>query len=538
MKKLLPIGAMLLLPLLGCQKPADEEKKSEEAPRAEAGITLGAEARKTAEIRTQPARVRAVASVQSVPGIVEAAANRTAKVTPPAPGKIVRLTVRPGDTVRAGQVLALLESFEVAQGHSIEEQAGAAIAQARATLQTARAEAVQVRAGVNVADAEIASAKVRAGSAKQALERQKQLAAAGAFAQGPLQTAQAELTSSQSELLKARTELQAHQIVLQRTERLFKAEVVSRAELEQAQLEQRQDEQSVEKASQHVELARLTLEREEKVAGAGLLDARELQTAEAEVRSAESEVRKAESGRQRAVEEARKAEKSVRAARVALAGSEASLRAARASLSALAGGGRTAGRGGQLAITAPIAGAIVERRATLGEAVERDTVLMTIQNADAVQITARVPEADVARIRPGQQATVTVAAYPKEGFTAVVRSVAAQVDEKTRALPVRLLAGNPRGKLKPQMFARVALRTGMTRKALVVPESAIVEEGDKAFAFVEQGGKFEKRAVTLGIRTAGLAEVLTGIKAGEPVVVEGGFVLKSESKKVELKGEE
>jgi cobalt-zinc-cadmium efflux system membrane fusion protein len=440
--------------------------------------------------------------------------------------------------VQAGQVLATLDSFEVAQGHAAAEQAEASIAQANASLQTVQAEARQADAGVKVAEAGIGQAEERVKSARQALARQKELAAAGAFAQVPLQTALAELAEAQSELLKSRTELQSHLVVLQRAERLFKAEVVSKSELEQAQLENRQDEANVDKAKRRVENAKQTLEREQKIASAGLLNAREVQTAEAVLRDAEADVRKARSERNQSLEVVRKAERGVAAARTTLLGAQAALRSTQMNLYALEGSSHAPGQGGRVVVKAPLTGIVAERSVTQGEAVERTTVLFTLQNESVVQVTAQVPEAQVGLVRVGQTASVSVAAFPKVRFTGTVQSIGSQVDEKTRALPVRLLVSNPEGRLKTHMFARVALGLGEASRALVVPESAVVEEKGKAYVFVDKDGKYEKREIIMGTRSGNFVEVKSGVKAGENIVVEGAFVLKSESKKDELKGEE
>lgn len=532
--------------LSGCQpketavQKATEEKgatKSEKHTEG-AGIELSESARKSAGIRTEPATFQSLQATQDVPGVIEVAANRAIKLTPSAPGKIVSLLAKPGDSVAVGQVLATLDSFEVAQAHAATEQAQANIAQASAALQTAQAEVRQAAAGVKVTDAAIDQAQERVKSARQALARQKELAAAGAFAQAPLQAAQSELSEAQSELLKSQTELQGHLVLLQRAERLFKEEVVSRAELEQAQLEHRQDEANVEKAKRRVENARLTLEREQKIASAGLLNAREVQTAEATLRDTEADVRKAQSERSQSVEVLRKAERGVAAARTTLLGAQAALRASQTNLYSLEGPDHAPGQGGRVVVKAPLSGIVAERSVTQGETIERTTVLFTLQNESVVQVTAQVPEAQIGAVHVGQQASIFVTAFPKMHFTGTVQSIGSQVDDKTRALPVRLLVSNSEGKLKTRMFARVALGLGSARKSLAVPESALVELEGKPHLFVEVSGKFEKREIVQGVKSGGLVEIKSGLKAGEAVVVEAAFVLKSESKKDELKGEE
>lgn len=499
-------------------------------------IQLSPEAMKTAGIRVATARLTPIGESLTVPGIVETGPDRRAKITPPAPGRIVRILANLGERVRAGQPLVVLDSFEVAEAHAKVHDAESGVKQAQAGLQTARAEVAQAQAGVRLAEAELQQARTKQASAETALQRQRELAAAGAFSQPALQAAQAELSEAQSELLKAQTELQSHAVVLQRAERLFREELISRSELEQTQLEHRQDQTAVERARARVELAKQALEREQKVFQGDLLTRQAVQTAEAEVRAAQGDVQKAMQGVARARQDVLRAEKGEQAARIALRGAEAALKAARAKLYALEGAGHIEGDGGLLTLYAPLSGTVTERHATLGEAVERSTTLFVIENLRTVLVHADVPEKEVARARIGQPVEVAVAAYPRERFSGVVQSIAGWVDEKTRALAVRCLVENRDGRLKPKMFARVTLMVGARTQTLAVPLSALDEQDGQARLFVEEEGGFEARPVKVGRTTGTTAEIVDGLKPGDRVVVEGVFVLKSEAVKERLKG--
>jgi membrane fusion protein, heavy metal efflux system len=473
-------------------------------------IKLDAEAVKTAGIRSEVARMMPLGTSLTVPGTVEVSPNRGAKITPPVPGKVVRLLVSVGQTVSAGQTLAVLDSIEVAEAHAAVRDAESGVQQAQASLQTAQAGVAQARTTLK--------------NAETALAGQKRLAQAGVFSQPSLQAARAAVADAESELLQAQTEAQSHETVLARAERLFKEQLIARAELEQAQAERRQDATRVAQANARVRSAKETLAREERLAQGGLLSRQALQANEAEVRSARGAL-------QKAIQEEQAARTSLTTARSAVA-------SARTSLEAAEGSGHMEGQGGLLALDAPISGIVTERNATLGEAVERTTTLFVVENLQSVQVVASVPEREVARVRTRQRVEVTVAAYPKERFVGVVQSVGSRVDEKTRALPVRILVQNPNGRLKPEMFASVALATGGSESALAVSESAIGEDGDERFVFVEEDGGYERRGVTLGRISNGMVEILSGIKVGERVVTEGVFVLKSEGVKAELKGHE
>jgi cobalt-zinc-cadmium efflux system membrane fusion protein len=281
----------------------------------------------------------------------------------------------------------------------------------------------------------------------------------------------------------------------------------------------------VDQAKNRVSLAQQTLEREQKVFRGGLLNRQAVQTAEAEVQAAEGGIR-----------QARKEEQ---ATQTSLNGARSGLAGAKASLRAVEGNGHSEGGAGRISLYAPISGTIATRGATLGQAVERSSELFTIQNLQTVIVEASVPEANVARVRVGAPVTVTVPAYPNARFTGVVQSIGSGVDEKTRALPVRCLVQNKGGALRPEMFARVTLATGGRSQALTVPDAAVDEDGDKRFVYVQTGADtYVKREVKVGRISGTTVEILEGVKPGENVATDGLFVLKSESKKDELKGDE
>lgn len=539
------VGTSLVMPRLRATAPPAATSPAQEAPKAaktegrdSGSISLSEEAAKTAGIRVVAARLAPIGEGLTVPGTVELGSNRGAKITPPAPGKVTRLLVNLGDPVRAGQPLAVLDSYEVAQAHAAVHQAEANVQQARSGIQTARAEVSQYQASVQQAQADVEQARTRQASAETVLQRQRKLAQAGAFSQAPLQAAQTELTAAQSELQQAQAELQTRTAQLQRTERLFKEELVSRNDLEVAQLEQKQNQTTVSRAGARVAIAQQALQREQTVYQGGLLNAREVQTAEADVRAAQGEVQKARQGVLRAQQDVRRAQKGQQAAQTTLQGAENQLRAARVNLYALEGNGHTEGGGGLITVLAPIAGVVTERASTTGEAVERTTALLVIENLNTVTVNANVPEADVARIRVGQPVEVTVSAYPKQRFPGTVQSIAGRVNEKTRALAVRCLVENRNGLLRPEMFAKVTLSIGARSSALTVPISALEEDGADRYAYVEANGKFERRKVQVGRTTETQAEITGGLKTGEKVASEGLFVLKSEANKDKLKGDE
>lgn len=191
-----------------------------------------------------------------------------------------------------------------------------------------------------------------------------------------------------------------------------------------------------------------------------------------------------------------------------------------------------------LELKAPIDGVIIERAATVGELVDKSTVIYTISDPTQLWVIAEIKERDIAAIKTGQDATFTVLAYPREEFHGTVVLVGNLVEPGTRTLEARIAVDDADGRLKPGMFADVEITTTILKDALLIPDSALQTDGDAQVVFVAlDGNKFEKRAVRIGEEQQGRVQVLDGLNPGERVVTDGSFILKSEMLKGEL-GEE
>ena len=473
-------------------------------------IKIEAAAAQNAGIKTRQATLAPLTALLTVPGTVEANPSGQAKITPPASGKLTRILVSLGNTVRKGQPLAVLDSSDVAQSHAAVRDAELGVGQAVAAVQTAQAQTGQSRAKLE--------------SAQTTLQRQRQLAQAGAFSQAPLLAAQSEVSQAQSELTQAQTELRTRAAAAQRAERLIQDQLISKSEMEQAQADLQQTQTRVGQAAARAALAKQALTRERKVYGGDLLSKQAVQSAQADVRAAQAELQTSLSQAQ--------------AAGTALKSARGRVTAAENTLSALEGGSHMAGGAGRVMLYAPLGGVVTEKSATLGETVERSTALMTISSTNVVLVQANVPERDASRVRVGQSVQVTVPAYAGQTFVGSVQTLGSSVDEKTRTLPVLCFVENRDGRLRPEMFARVSLSTGKGGSGVFVPSAAVDEDGDKRFVYVAKGGGYEKRAVEVGRTTQTTVQIVSGVQPGESVATEGMFVLKSESKKDELKGDD
>ncbi len=195
-------------------------------------------------------------------------------------------------------------------------------------------------------------------------------------------------------------------------------------------------------------------------------------------------------------------------------------------------------------LRAPFAGTLVERHATLGELVTPERNLFTLADLSRVWIWIDVYQRDLGGVHIDDQARARVDAFPGEVFAGKVSYLSAQIDTDTRTLRARIDVANPEGKLRPGMFVEVELldphaqaphSQDDAKPGLVVPEDAVMRDGEELFVFIVAGERrFERREVRIGRKSGGFAEVLEGIGADDSVVVEGAFLLKSAVSKESL----
>jgi RND family efflux transporter MFP subunit len=192
------------------------------------------------------------------------------------------------------------------------------------------------------------------------------------------------------------------------------------------------------------------------------------------------------------------------------------------------------GQGGEvqkeLVVYSPSEGHVTFRNAFENMRIEPATRIYTIADHSLVWVHVEIYEQDIALVRLGQRAAMTVESSPGREFSGKVTYIEPHVMEETRTLRVRLEFPNPDLTLKPGMYAEVKLRVpGAT--VLAVPESAVLRTGERDIVFVDHGqGRMELRRVQLGQRAGDYYEIRRGLKAGDRVVVAGNFLIDAESK--------
>ena len=180
---------------------------------------------------------------------------------------------------------------------------------------------------------------------------------------------------------------------------------------------------------------------------------------------------------------------------------------------------------------APATGTVLTKNVVKGQRVDTGQELYRIVDLTRVWVIAEVAESDIAAIRIGTPALVTLRAYADQSIEGRVGFIYPDVKPETRTVRVRIELPNPEGKLKTDMYADVVFRPGAERGAvLTVSESAVIDSGTQQFVLIAKGeGRFEPRAIKPGLRGDGYVEVRDGIAAGEEVVSTATFLIDAES---------
>lgn len=179
-------------------------------------------------------------------------------------------------------------------------------------------------------------------------------------------------------------------------------------------------------------------------------------------------------------------------------------------------------------VRAPFSGVVVTVQTAPGDVFDVSRELFSVADLSHVWVQAEVYEKDLGRVQVGQPAFVTVDTYPGEKFKGEVTYLSDILDPQTRTAKVRCEVANPGIRLKLDMFATVELPTHFSRRALAVPASALQQLNQDNVVFVRKSDTiFETRPVKTGKTVHDLVEILSGVHAGESIVTQGSFHLKS-----------
>ena len=186
---------------------------------------------------------------------------------------------------------------------------------------------------------------------------------------------------------------------------------------------------------------------------------------------------------------------------------------------------------GETVVTSPIGGVVTMRAIGVGQNIGSITngganPAFTVSDLASVWLVGNLREGDIAKAAIGQPARVEVTALPGRVFNVRIDYVSPTIDPVSRRAVVRARIDNPDGLLKPEMFATFTLLTDRGVGAVVVPESAVIFEGDAARVWIAHNGRdLELRRITAGGTSNGMVEVMGGLKAGETIVTGGSVFI-------------
>jgi membrane fusion protein (multidrug efflux system) len=177
-------------------------------------------------------------------------------------------------------------------------------------------------------------------------------------------------------------------------------------------------------------------------------------------------------------------------------------------------------------IRAPFAGLVSARHIKVGQEIAVGSRLFRVTDPTPLKASVFVPERELARLKPGQSATIAVDALAGRAFPAVVKLVSPTVDAATATFKVTLEINDREGELKPGMFSRVGIVFERRAETLTIPRIALIDTDGSANVFVVADGKAVQKAIQTGLSNAGKIEVTDGLAGGEQVVVVGQNGLK------------
>ena len=176
-------------------------------------------------------------------------------------------------------------------------------------------------------------------------------------------------------------------------------------------------------------------------------------------------------------------------------------------------------------ITAPISGIVADIKSRVGSTVSPSAALLTLIPPD-MQVVVQADESQLGQLQVGQAARVSVESFAREAFTGTVKAVAPVLDPRTRSVAVQIDIPDPQGKLKPGMFAQLAVQTGQRAGALMVPKEAVLRVGSvdpkapvQNVVYTVTGSRVHKTIVSLGATDGKSVEIVQGLQEGIDLVL-------------------
>jgi membrane fusion protein (multidrug efflux system) len=190
-----------------------------------------------------------------------------------------------------------------------------------------------------------------------------------------------------------------------------------------------------------------------------------------------------------------------------------------------------------LQVRAPFDGVLGLRQVSVGALVRPGDAITTLDDLSTLKVDFNIAEVHLPSVAIGQNIRATSIAYPGETFTGQILSIGSRVDAATRAIQIRANINNDDFKLRPGMLLQINLQKKLLN-TLVLPEATLVPIEDKQFVFVVRDQAVTRTQVKIGLRKPGIVQIVSGLKEGDLVVVEGALKLRDGSKVKVLNADE
>lgn len=423
------------------------------------------------EVKTISPRVAALDETLDVNG--EVVTNDDTQISAQTSGKLVSVTVKEGDSISAGQVIAVLDSESLVQQNL---QARAQLASLRAQLSSAQNNArlspSRSKAAVRQAEAALRNAKVMLQKALNGARNE-------------------ERDQAENNLRAAKSNLDTAKKQLERTKTLVKEGALAEAQLDSA------------KNGYEVALAQYDNALQANTLIKNVTRPEDIASAREMVRQAEQGLETAKANQKLDVtlqDQVNAARAQVESAQAQVAVTEKNLREA--------------------TVRAPFSGRIYGKPLQVGTVVAPGTPIARVISGAGTYFDGQVPSSAVTKVQPGKMVTIKVDSFPDRSFTGKVISVSPLGDQVARLFSVRVqfLAGA--GEVKPGMFAKASIVLNTIQDAVMVPSTSVISSSGKRFVFAVEGGTAKRLPVQTGIAKADYVQVI-GLASNSKVVVKG-----------------
>jgi len=181
-------------------------------------------------------------------------------------------------------------------------------------------------------------------------------------------------------------------------------------------------------------------------------------------------------------------------------------------------------------IRAPFSGLIHDIKVSPQEHVTSGRELFTLVNIDRIRVHAKVLESEIGKMKVGREVDLKFSAYPGKIFKGEVKAISPVINPQDKTCNVIIDVANPEEEIKPGMHVEVEIAAEIHKDKLLIPQDAVLVRSGRKLAFVVEEGLAKWRYIDVGLENEDYAEVLDGIKEGEPVIIEGHFTLAHDAR--------